>query len=75
MDSHDEFGSYIGPELSDSDSDDGADANDPGEIHRRRIPQDTSPYPVQKRDLHRRIVPANLARSRSIRDRNRTTVE
>ena len=46
MDSHyDEFGNYIGPELSDdSDSDDGADANDQQvRSHHRRIPQGTSP--------------------------------
>ena len=46
MDSHyDEFGNYIGPELSDdSDSDGGADANDQQvRSHHRRIPQGTSP--------------------------------
>ena len=55
MESHyDEFGNYIGPELSyDSDSDGGADANDQQvRSHHRRIAQDTSPAVplIQKRE-------------------------
>ena len=69
MDSHyDEFGNYIGPELSDdSDSDGGADANDQQvRSHHRRIPQDTLPPSRSSKSANRisdlRIVPAaNLA--------------
>ena len=75
MDSHyDEFGNYIGPELSDdSDSDDGADANDQQvRSHHRRIPQDTSPaIPlIQKREspIAGSFPPLTSPRSRSIRD-------
>jgi len=75
MDSHyDEFGNYIGPELSDdSDSDGGADANDQQvRSHHRRIPQDTSPaIPlIQKREspICGSFPPLTSPRSRSIRD-------